>query len=190
MNNLEIPRAKIVLTVILAGALLAGVGLTVQRAPRGDGRLIIVQPTPSSAPAVPKELKVYVSGSVARPGVYTMQEGQRIEDALTSAGGAFAIADLSKLNLAAKVRDEMQIHVPLPGESIPSSAQAVDALIDINTAPAAVLDTLPDIGPATVQKIIAYREKNGPFQRLEELLEAKLVGASTMAKIKDLITIR
>lgn len=187
----EIPRLRVILTIVLAGALLVGVGLTVLRWPRSDGGLVIVQPTPAAAatPAL-KEVKVYVSGAVARAGVYTMQEAQRVEDALSAAGGAYQNADLSRLNLAAKVRDEMQIHVPLPGESAPPPAQAADTRVDINSAPAALLDTLPDVGPATAQKIIAYREKNGPFKRLEELTETKLVGPSTFAKIKDLITIR
>lgn len=191
----QIPRLRIVLTTLLAVALLAGLGLTVVRMPRPDGQVVIIQPTPPAATAVPapKEIKVYVSGAVARAGVYTMREDQRIEEALVAAGGAQAGADLSRLNLAARVRDEMQIHVTLPGEAgapAPAAAAPADPRVDINTATLALLDTLPDIGPATGQKIIAYRERNGPFKRLEELTETKLISASTLAKIKDLIVIR
>ncbi|MDP2660813.1 MAG: ComEA family DNA-binding protein [Dehalococcoidia bacterium] len=186
----EIPRFRIILTVGLTVLLLVGIGLAVLRIPRPDGRLEIVQPTPAAASVPPKEIKVYVSGAVARPGVYSMSEGQRIEDALSAAGGAMAGADLTRLNLAARVRDEIQIHVPLPGESAGPVSVPSNTLIDINSAPLAVLDTLPDIGPATAQNIIAFRDKNGPFKRVEDLTEAKLVGASTFSKIKDLITAR
>ncbi|MDO8689425.1 MAG: ComEA family DNA-binding protein [Dehalococcoidia bacterium] len=186
----KIPRFRIILTVILTALLLVGVGLAVLRIPRSEGRLEIVQPTPAAASVSSKEIKVYVSGAVARPGVYSMSEGQRIEDALSAAGGAASGADLTRLNLAAKVRDELQIHVPLPGESAGPGSFPSDTLIDINSAPLAVLDTLPDIGPATAQKIIAYREKNGPFKRVEDLTETKLVSASTFSRIKDLITAR
>ncbi len=186
----DIPRFRIILTAVLSVALIAGIGLTVARMPRQNGGLVIVQPTPVAATAAQKDIKVYVSGAVARGGVYTMQDGQRIEDALAAAGGASANADLSRLNLAGKVRDEMQVNVPLLSEGVAQVSPAGDSRIDINTAAAAVLDTLPDIGPATAQKIIIYREKNGPFKRIEELAELKLVGQSTYTKIKDLITTR
>ncbi|MDP2728253.1 MAG: ComEA family DNA-binding protein, partial [Dehalococcoidia bacterium] len=110
--------------------------------------------------------------------------------ALTAAGGAAPQADLSRLNMATRVRDEMQIYVPLSGENTASPFQAADSRLDINTASVALLDTLPEIGSVTAQNIIAYREKNGPFKRVEELTEAKLVGSAAFAKIKDLIIVR
>ncbi len=186
----EIPRFRIIFTVVLTILLVVGIGLAIVRMPRPDGRLEIVQPTPAPANVSSKDIKVYVSGAVARPGVYSMSEGQRIEEALSAAGGSAPGADLTRLNLAAKVRDELQIHVPLAGENAGPVSGPADPMIDINSAPLAILDTLPDIGPATAQKIIAFREKNGPFKRVEDLTEAKLVGASTFSKIKDLITAR
>lgn len=180
------PPYKILLTLVLALLFLLGIGLTLLKMPRQEGPLEIIQPTPSA----PKEIRVYVSGAVSRAGVYSLREGQRVEDALAAAGGAAPQADVSRLNLAARVRDEMQIYVPLPGEAPPSAIQAADSRIDINTAPAALLESLPGVGPVTAQKIIAHRQKNGLFKRVEELTEAKLVGASTFEKIKDLITVR
>lgn len=177
---------KVLLSLALAGLFLVGIGLTLWKMPRQEGRLEIIQPTPAAF----KEIKVYVGGAVARVGVYTLKEGQRVEDALAAAGGASALADLSRLNLAARVRDEMQIYVPLPGENTASSSQIADPRIDINTASAALLETLPDVGPVTAQNIISYRQKNGPFKRVEDLTEAKLVGPSAFAKIKDLVTVR
>lgn len=180
------PPYKVLATLALAVLFLVGIGLTVLKMPRQEGALEIIQPTPSPA----KEIQVYVSGAVARAGVYALKEGQRVEDALAAAGGVSPLADLSRLNLAARVRDEMQIYVPLPGESMASSPQAADSLIDINSASTALLETLPGIGPVTAQSIVTYRQKNGPFKKVEDLKEAKLVGASTFEKIKDLITVR
>ena len=182
----RVPPYKIVLTLVLAALFLAGIGLAILKIPGQAGPVQIVQPTP----AAPKEIKVYVSGAVARAGVYTMAEGQRVEEALAAAGGASPQADISRLNLAARVRDEMQIHIPLPGEVLAASSQASDSRIDLNTASAALLESLPGIGQVTAQNIIAHRQKNGPFKRVEELTEAKLVNASVFARIRDLVTVR
>lgn len=180
------PRYKVILTVALAVVFLAGIGLTVWKMPRQESPVQIIQPTPST----PKDIRVYVSGAVARVGVYSLRDGQRVEDALAAAGGPSSQADLSRINLAARVRDEMQIHVPAAGETAITASHGGEPRIDINTAPAALLESLPGIGPATAEKIIAHRQKNGAFKRVEDLTETKLVGAATFAKIKDLITVR
>ena len=84
----------------------------------------------------------------------------------------------------------MQIHIPLPGEVLAASSQASDSRIDLNTASAALLESLPGIGQVTAQNIIAHRQKNGPFKRVEELTEAKLVNSSVFARIRDLVIVR
>ncbi len=185
----RVPPYKIILTLLLGALFLAGIGITIWKMPRQEAPIRIIQPTPA-ATAAPKEIKVYVSGAVARAGVYTLKEGQRVEDALAAAGGASPQADISAINLASRVRDEMQVHVPLPGESAVSSGQAAGSQIDLNTASVSLLETLPGVGPVTAQNIISYRSKNGPFKRVEELTEAKLVGSSVFGKIKDLIVVR
>lgn len=181
----QTPLYKIVLTAVLAVLFVTGIGFTLFRMPRQEGPVQIVQPTA----AAPREIKVYVSGAVAKPGVYPLDDGQRVEEALARAGGALPQADLSRLNLAVRVRDEMQINVPAQGEPA-ASMPAGDSRIDINSAPAAMLDTLPGIGEVTVQKIIDYRQKNGSFKQIEELTTAKLVNAATFEKIKDMIVAR
>ncbi|MHB1132090.1 MAG: ComEA family DNA-binding protein [Chloroflexota bacterium] len=172
----------------LVGLLL--IGTTALLWPRSSpAPLQIVNPTP-----VPGSLKVYVSGAIARPGVYPFDEGERVDDALRAAGGATEAADLDRVNLSTRLRD--QLHVVVPARAVapaplaaagaaPSSA---NALVNLNTATAAQLDTLPGLGPVTVQKIVDHRERNAPFQRIEELLELKIVGASTFEGIKGRIT--
>ncbi|MCL4465966.1 MAG: helix-hairpin-helix domain-containing protein [Chloroflexi bacterium] len=152
--------------------------------------LQIVVPTPAAA-----ALKVYVSGAVLQPGVYPFQDGDRVDDVLRAAGGPTEDADLQRLNLSTRLHDQMHVLVPsrVAGQS-PSLAPAAnsvvpaDGLINLNTATAEQLDSLPQVGPATVKKIVDQREGKGPFQRIEELLELKIVNASTFELIKGRIT--
>src|SRR3990172_6652045 len=76
---------------------------------------------PTATPKVPKEVKVYVTGQVVHPGVYTLRDSDRVEDAIRIAGGPTSEADLIRINLAARVRDEQQVHVPKLGESAASA---------------------------------------------------------------------
>ena len=128
------------------------------------------------------------------PGVYPFRDGERVEDALKAAGGALADADLSRLNLAQRLRDEGYIVVPRVGEtpvagssSSGSSSSGQSGKININTATLAQLDALPGIGATYAQRIVDYRAKNGPFQKVSDLADMKLIPQSTLDKIKDLI---
>jgi competence protein ComEA len=167
----------------------------------------IAEPTPVPVTSTPATIKVYVTGAVNKPGVYTLHSGDRVEDAIKAAGGATAEADLTRLNLAAWVSDGQQIYVVQKGETPPAlpttpggqpgKTPAMPATpgpggqpgkININKAGLAELDTLPGIGPVTAQKIIDYRTKNGDFKSIQELKDQKIVNSSTYDKIKDLIT--
>jgi competence protein ComEA len=137
-------------------------------------------------------IEVYVTGAVQKPGVYGLHEGDRIEDALGAAGGTTQDADTESLNLALRVRDQDQIVVERRGElagaaitSMPGAA----GKIDINSATAQQLDTLPGIGEVYSQKIVDSRAAEGPFHRAEELVERKIIPSATYDKIKDLITV-
>lgn len=180
-------RYKTPILFFLLLLLGGGFALLLARRPVGTPPLEIVLPSPTSA--APKLIKVYVTGAVACSGVYEMREGDRIEEALRLAGGATPDADLTAINLAARVRDEMRVHVPRPGEP-PLATDLGPQKININTASAALLDTLPNIGPVTSAKIMEHRSRNGPFQRIEDLRDLKLVSNSTFEKIKDLIAVR
>jgi competence protein ComEA len=163
---------------------------------------IVVVPPPTVAPAIAATptaapVRVYVSGAVAAPGVYTLAPKSLVDDALKAAGGAVADADLEKINLALEVRDQQQVHVPRKGEAAPpaptpgagGSAAPGGKKININTATLAELDTLPKIGPSTAQQIIDYRAKNGPFKKIEDLKNVSGIGDATFAGLKDLITV-
>jgi competence protein ComEA len=134
----------------------------------------IVIPTSTAV----KAITVSVVGAVAKPGLYTLGAGQRLQDAITSAGGATAEADVSGMNLAAYLRDGQQLRVPSRGE--PLAMLDGTGRINVNTASAEVLATLPGIGDVRAQRIVEHRLQNGPFGRVEDLAELRLVPASVL----------
>jgi len=172
---------------IIIGVLFGvGVLLIVTRPPRG--KAIELRPPPTQAP-----IMVYVSGSVNQTGLYTLPPGSRVNDAIQAAGGFTVDADRNALNLAELLEDGKQIYVPdlLPtpaSGSVTRSGNSVINQVDINTATLEQLDTLPEIGPKTAQNIIDYRITNGPFTRIEDILDVPGIGQVTFEKIKDLIT--
>ncbi len=158
---------------------------------------IVVVPPPTAAPtALPTlaPVRVYVSGAVKTPGVYTLAPLSLVDDAVKAAGGAMAEADLDRINLALEVRDQQQIHVPRQGESVQPATMNVAAApgatrVNINTATLADLDKLPKVGPATAQRIIDYRTKNGPFKKIEDLKNVSGIGDVTFEGLKDLVAV-
>ncbi|KAA5806738.1 helix-hairpin-helix domain-containing protein [Thermoanaerobacterium thermosaccharolyticum] len=142
----------------------------------------------------PKEIKVYVTGLVKSPGVYTMKDGDRVDDAIKLAGGALEGADLSNINLAEKVKDEQMIKVPKIGENNNSTGgigdvEKADGKININKATKEELDTLPGIGEVTAQRIIDFREQHGNFQKIEDIMNVSRIGPKLFEQIKDKITV-
>jgi competence protein ComEA len=145
---------------------------------------------------------VQVAGAVARPGVYSLPAGSRVADAIRAAGGYSTEVDPraaeTKLNLAAKLQDAQLIAVPRRGETASGATGAGGAsgagtsttpgLINLNTATAEQLDTLPGVGPATAQKIIASRQEQ-PFAKVDDLVTRKVVTASTLSKLRSLVTV-
>jgi competence protein ComEA len=116
-----------------------------------------------------------------------------LNDAIQAAGGFSSMANSSGINLAKLLEDGEQIDVPyLLPTSVPESETRVGSqapiLVDINSATLEQLDTLPEIGPKTAQNIIDYRNANGPFATIEEILDVSGIGPVTFNKIKDLIT--
>jgi competence protein ComEA len=142
-----------------------------------------------------KTIVVDIKGAVARPGVYEIKDMARVNDVVAMAGGFTKEADQTKVNLAAKVHDEMMIYVPARGETnIPSIDSSVVSSNDskkiyINTASEKEILQLPGIGPTKAAAIIAYREEHGPFQKAENLLNVAGIGEKTLEKIKEHIVV-
>jgi competence protein ComEA len=145
--------------------------------------------TSSSAPIL-----VDVAGWVRRPGVYEFAGGARVIDAIEAAGGARPGAQLDALNLAAPLADGTQILVPKQGAAPPttvagSGVAAPGGLVNVNTATAEELETLPGIGEVTAQAIIDHRTENGPFTSVDQLLDVTGIGDVTLENIRDLVTV-
>ncbi len=156
----------------------------------------IVAPTAAPASRPLPEIKVQVSGEVMFPGVYAMNSDDRVIDAIAAAGGAGSNADLSGLNLSKRVQDEARYHVPAIGESAPALSVAAatstgesGGLIDLNTASAHELETLPGIGRSLAGAIVAYREDNGPFAAIDEVDDVPGIGPKTLDAIRQLVTV-
>lgn len=133
-----------------------------------------------------------VKGAVKKPGVYTMNEGDRVVDAIEKAGGLQSEADENQLNLASLLKDEMVIYVPKKGEEVTQTnvqSQNDDGKVRINSATSEELQKLQGIGPAKAEAIITYREENGPFKTVEDLLEVSGIGEKTLENIKDDIVV-
>ncbi|MCW5850829.1 MAG: helix-hairpin-helix domain-containing protein [Anaerolineae bacterium] len=167
----------------------------------------ILPPTMTPVAAVTptiKKIAVYINGAVEKPGVYSFAEGSRVVDALQMAGGFLPSADGDSINQAAPLRDGQQVYVPFKGTPAPpglqpgappaaqptgsSAAPVPSGPINLNTATKAELDTLPGIGPALADRIIEYRQKNGPFQRPEDIKKVSGIGDKVYENIKDRIT--
>ena len=159
--------------------------------------------TPSAQPPLGTAtlLRVYVTGAVAHPDVYRLPPGSIVKDAIQAAGGASDEADLNLINLAQELRDQQQVVVPRVGETPVPPPGAGDGLpgrsgeaplaakVNINTAAADELDTLPEIGAEMARRIVAYRAANGPFKSIEDIQRVTGIGDATYQKLKDRITV-
>lgn len=184
MERLRLPLIAVLVILVVAGSAM----LALQRGDEGRQVEILV-PSPIPTLIQSRELKVYVSGAALKPGVYSLKEGDRVEDALKAAGGAAPDADLSQVNLARRIKDELQINIPRAGEASPVSMSGSQSqLININTASKEQIDTLWGIGPVRAKNIVDSRSDKGPFKSTEELVARKLIPRSTLDRIKDLIT--
>ncbi|MCC7369002.1 MAG: ComEA family DNA-binding protein [Chloroflexi bacterium] len=188
-------RYRAWLAAAMLGAVAVSLGVLIVRRPEPPRVVVQQQPTvkPVAAvsPQTPAVLVVHMSGEVIAPGTYRLPVGARIEDALKAAGGPSGEGDIHRINLAARLADGQQIVVPKRVDPMLAIAAHIPSptpgRLSINTASVAELDRLPGVGPVTAQRIVAYREQNGPFESIQQLRTANLVNATTFERIKELV---
>lgn len=140
--------------------------------------------TGGSGAAKFQALVVYVSGAVRRPGVLRLREGDRVVDAVEAAGGASSRADLSAVNLAARVADGQQVVVPTRGGGGGGGASGTAGPVSLSTATIEQLDALDGVGPGLAQKIVDYRTQHGGFRSLDELGEVPGIGEKRLESLR------
>lgn len=159
-----------------------------QSAPVED--VVVSTPEPQ---IVGGDLYVHVSGAVREPGLYVLRAEARIVDAVAAAGGFAEGADEGAVNLARAVSDGEQVVVPVLGAAVVPGLSAEAApgggRIDLNTATEADLDTLPRIGPAMASRIVEWREDNGRFTSVEDLLAVPGIGEKMLEALRELVTV-
>lgn len=150
------------------------------------------QPALSIAP-VTKNILVHVAGKVKRPDVYPLLQGSRVADAIKAAGGAKKGVDLGDINLARVLNDGEQIYVGYePKISAPitrSGKKVYSGAVNINRAGKAELDSLTGIGPVIAGRIISYRDQNGPFLTVDDLLKVSGIGTKILERIRPRLTL-
>lgn len=210
----DLPVARL-LAYGLPALLIAGIGVWSLQGSRGrssgaaPGAAVATRPSTGSgdpaegvavrvpAPAAPAV--VHVAGAVRRPGVYRLTDGSRVKDAVHRAGGATRRADLNAINLAAKVADGQQVVVP-QRQAAPSpagGAATADAEpgggaapgpatpVGLNAATLEQLQTLDGVGPATAQKIVAWRTEHGGFRSVDDLGQVPGIGPKRLAALRE-----
>lgn len=181
-------------------------GVVVQRAsdtaPVTQENLGIAQTDQAALTSEPNAIVVHVDGAVASPGVYELAiASPRVRDAVDAAGGLAQGADTSSMNLALPLGDGQKVHVPFEGEAAGAEADtnggdaagsvssSMPSLVNINSAKAEELDSLPGVGPSTAAAIVEDRDANGPFSSVEDLMRVSGIGEKKFAKLRDHICV-
>ncbi|AGQ23379.1 helix-hairpin-helix domain-containing protein [Lactobacillus helveticus] len=164
----------------------------------------------NSATTNSKTVTCDISGAVKHQGVYTLKNGARLQELIEAAGGTTGKVQLKAINRAILLKDQDKIHIPYKGEKVESAATAGTGTstnststssnssasnqesgekVNLNTADVAGLQKLTGIGEKKAEQIIAYREQNGPFKKVEDLMQVSGIGEKTFASLKDQLTV-
>ena len=197
--------------ILLLIVIIVGVGIVLNKNINKEDNFIInrVSDISENNPAIQIEIPpviIHIAGAVKNPGVYQLKSTDRIVDVVKIAGGATEEANLDLINLAALLKDGQKIIVPYKtysetGEEINkninyneetmySSSSSTSAKININTANANMLQTLPGIGPVLSERIIEYRNQNGLFEVIDDIKDVSGIGEKKFEGIKDLICVQ
>ena len=200
---------NILLAVGIVATIAGGAVLLFRDSGSADGVTITLD-EPEAAPvsytaAATTTMKVYISGEVRRPGVYELPADARLDDALQEAGGPTSDAALESVNLAKRLSDEDHVHIPgqldgsarpiqsetsLPTASAGEAAQGGAGKLNINTATVDELTSLPNIGPSRAAAIVDYREREGPFSSVDDLINVGGIGEKITDSIRDMVVVR
>jgi len=190
--------AALVAIVAVVALVLWMRGAPASIAPPATSNGVAAPVTPGASPTT--VVVVHVGGAVRKPGIYELQPGARVADAIDLAG-LRSVANVNALNLAEPLVDGSKIDVPRRGEApvpapglAPPTSPATGAPgagtpVNINTADQTVLETLPEVGPVTAQAIIEYRTQIGSFTSIEQLLEVSGIGPATFEAMRALVTV-
>ncbi len=171
--------------------------------------IVIVPPEPAATEApspTPSPLTVFVNGAVVSPGLVEIPADGRMQDAIQAADGFTDEANTTIINLAQPLHDGVQIHVPtidegetdtavtdsraIVIEAVPAESSSNESgMININSATAAELESLPGVGPSTAQKIITHRQENGDFPSIDAIMDVTGIGEAKFAAMSALITV-
>jgi competence protein ComEA len=184
--------AALVVALVVGGRFVMGGGETPSAGAAAAGPAAL-----TAEKAEARTVVVHVVGAVRNPGLYELEEGSRIDDAIQKAGGAKPRAALELVNLASPVADGQQVLVPAAVEKGAAAGAAASAgggaaaglgeRVHLNTATLEQLDALPGIGPVTAQKILDYRTENGAFSSVDELDAVSGIGPARLEQLRDLV---
>ena len=194
-------RQRTAVAVLALAAVLGAGAVWARAAPRlgapvdGPATASAAQTLPRAVqgPAATGRVAVHVAGRVRHPGLVRLAAGSRVLDAVRAAGGTTPGADLDAVNLARKLVDGEQVRIPARGQAVAAPPAGVPGgqaagPLDLNTATAEQLDTLPGVGEVTAGRIVAYRSAH-PFTSVDELLEVPGIGERRFEQLKDLVTV-
>jgi competence protein ComEA len=196
------PVALAVVSGLVALLVIAGQRLSQVGAASAPDVVAPLEPVSDSTPAAKPQLVVHVVGAVRRPGLFRLQEGSRVADAVARAGGATGKAYLAGLNLAAPLVDGIQVVVPTKAAAAgaagssagggapaePGVAGELGPKLSLANATAEELDELPGVGPVTAQTIIDYRTEHGPFRSVDDLDAVPGIGPTRIEQLRELVT--
>jgi competence protein ComEA len=179
-----------IMVAVTAGLLGAGLLVIVNSQPRGEP--VTLLPLPTAAPIL-----VHVDGAVANPGVYELEAGSRVQDALEAAGGLLPEGVTAAINFASTLNDGDKVLVPYQVQESESEIQTGSSgetvqqgeYIDLNTASQSDFERLPGIGPQKAVAIVTYRQEHGAFTQIEQVMNVPGIGPTIYEQIKAYILI-